>query len=107
MPEWLVPLRCPPQSVEVRRGRLVAHGESFVHMLGGAIEAALGALRAEHKARVAAGEIQEEESEDELDDFYPASLPPWCALGLLNLVWAAPRCAPGWQQAAHGLACAV
>ena len=29
------------QSVDVRRGRLVAHGESFVHMLGTAMEGLL------------------------------------------------------------------
>lgn len=62
------------QNVEVRRGRLVAHVESFINMLGMAIETLLNQIRADHRAAVEAAGGVEEDSEAE-DDFYPASLP--------------------------------
>ncbi|KAL4859889.1 Histone-lysine N-methyltransferase [Chlorella vulgaris] len=63
------------QSVDVRRGRLLAHVESFVRMLGTAIESLLSQMRADRAAAVEAG--LQDEDDDELDDeFYPSSLPP-------------------------------
>ncbi|PRW58999.1 putative histone-lysine N-methyltransferase ATXR3 isoform X1 [Chlorella sorokiniana] len=61
------------QSVDVRRGRLVALIESFVQMLGSSIESLLNKMRAEHKAQLAAAGLADDSDED---DEYPAYLPP-------------------------------
>ncbi|EFN57451.1 hypothetical protein CHLNCDRAFT_142939 [Chlorella variabilis] len=76
---WLLSLWAHDMpSVDVRRGRLIANAESFVHMLGTAIETLLTQMRADRKAALEASGLDDDDDEEEdLDDsFYPASLPP-------------------------------